>query len=265
MFNTVDGQRLIKYSVIAVIVLIAFLAVQVLYTLRLTSNVGENQPAMRTITVNGLGEVFAKPDIATFTFGATEKAKDVGSAQKIVTDKVNKGIELVKAAGVEEKDIKTVSYNIYPHYQYTQSVCTAGYCTPGKETIDGYEVTQTIQVKVRDTSKAGTILGQLGSVQLNNISGLSFTIDDHEAVRAEAKEKAIADARQKAERLAGELGIRLGGVVNYYDNSDYYPLPYAGGYAKELSVSAQDGASVPSLPAGENQIVSNVSITYAIK
>ena len=116
---------------------------------------------MNVISVSGKGEVFAVPDIANFTFGAEETAKTVAEAQKLVTDKVNKGIEIVKAAGVEEKDIKTVGYNIYPHYNYIQPICTQFNCPPGKQTIDGYQVSQTIEVKVRDTSKAGTILVSL--------------------------------------------------------------------------------------------------------
>ncbi len=263
MFNTVEGKRILKFGGLVLIMLVVFLVVEVIYTLRLTAHVSESTPAMNVITVNGKGEVLAVPDIANFTFGADETAKTVSDAQKAVTDKVNKGIDIAKAAGVDEKDIKTVSYNIFPHYQYTQTVCSVNYCPPGKQVIDGYEVSQTIQVKVRDTAKAGDILGKLGAVQLNNISGLNFTIDDEDKVLTEAKDKAIADAQQKAKDLARSLGVHLGKIVSFGDNG--YPMPiYAQSAMKETMLGAGDAANVQ-VPAGQNTITSNVSITYEIK
>lgn len=258
MFNTVDGQRVLKFGGIALIMLVAFLAVQVLYTLRLTANVGEDRMSMNVITVSGKGEVFAQPDIATFSFGDTEVANTVSEAQNAATVKINKAIDLIKAAGVDEKDIKNLGYNVYPRYQ----PCTQFRC-PTVPVIEGYEFNQTIQVKVRDTSKVGTILGQLGGIQLSNISDLNFTVDDEDKVRDEAKDLAIADAREKAEKLAESLGVRLGKIVSFGD--DYgYPMPYY----SEMSAKVFDGAanqSTPQVPVGESTIVSNVSITYEIK
>lgn len=265
MFNTTEGQRLVKFGGIMIVFLMVFLAAQVLYTLKLTANIDDRTPATSVISVYGKGEVFAVPDIANFTFGADETAKTVAEAQKLVTDKINKGTEILKDAGVEEKDIKTVGYNIYPHYEYTQTICTQFNCPPGKQIIDGYQVTQTIQVKVRDTSKAGTILGKLGAAQLNNVSGLNFTIDDEDKLLAEAKEKAIADAQEQAKKLAKDLGVRLGKVVSYYDDNPYPYPAYDQSYAKEAMSVEGIGAVVPEVPAGENQIVSTVSITYEIK
>lgn len=261
MFNSVEGNRLLRFGGIALIVLIAFLAVQVLYTLKLTAHVGENTPPMNIISVTGRGEVFAKPDVATFTFGAQQDAATVSAAQQIVTDKINKAIDILKASGIEEKDIKTIGYNIYPHYKSTQTVCNQFGCPPGREVVDGYEVSQMIEVKVRETAKAGEILGKLGTAQLTNISGLSFTIDDSDAVQAQAQEKAIQNAREKAKKLARDLGVRLGDIVSFGDYG--YPMPYY--ETMSMKNQAMDAAASPQVPSGENQIVSNVTITYEIR
>ncbi len=259
MFNTVDGQRLLKFGVVTLIMLVVFLAVQVLYTLRLTAHVDESTPAMNVITVNGKGEVFAKPDIAMFTFGDTEVAASVSAAQTAATTKINKAIDIVKAAGVDEKDIKNLGYNINPRYQ----PCTQFRC-PTVPVIEGYEFNQTIQVKVRDTEKVGDILGKLGGAQLSNISDLRFTIDDEDTVIAQAKDKAIEDAQQKAKTLAKSLGVHLGKIVSF--NEGGYPMPYYSemSYKGGVAMDVMNQSSAPQVPTGENNIVSNVSITYEI-
>ncbi len=262
MFNTPEGNRLVKFGSFVLVTLMVFLVVQAIYTLRLTSEVGENNMPTNVVTVNGMGEIIAVPDIAMFSFGAQEKAKTVSDAQKLVTDKINKALAILKSAGIDDKDVKTTSYNISPNYVYSQAPCTQFSCPPSRQTIDGYEVSQMIEVKVRDTSKAGTILGSLGSAQVTNVSGLNFTVDEIEKVQAQAQEKAIADAKEKAKVLAKNLGVKLGDVVNFSDGS-YYPV-------YNMAMSAKGGiggdlAASPEIPTGENKIVSNVSVTYEIE
>jgi uncharacterized protein YggE len=264
MFNTPEGAKVLKYGSVVLIVLAVFLAIQSIYSLVATRNIGKQDPYMNTITVNGTAERLATPDLATFSFGAEATAESVAAAQKVVTDRVNKALDIIRAAGVEEKDIKTVGYNINPHYEYNQGVCTPYNCPPGRQTLVGYDVSQMIEVKVRDTSKAGEILGKLGGAEVTNLSGLSFTIDDEEKILAEARAEAIKDAREKAKVLAKDLGVRLGDVVSFNDN-DYYPMPYYGGmYGKEMDVAMPENAA-PRVPTGENTITSNVSITYKIR
>lgn len=263
MFNSLEGNKILRYGSMVLIVLAVFLAVQTVYTLMSAAHIGRNIPAMNVITVNGVGEKLAVPDVATFSFGAEMTGETVASAQKVVTEKVNKALDIVKAAGVEDKDIKTVSYNIYPHYEYTQSVCSQFNCPPSRQLLTGYDVSQTIEVKVRDTAKAGELLGQLGAVEITNLSGLTFTIDEKEKIQAEARTMAIADAREKAKILVKDLGVRLGRVVNFsegYSPEPIYKLDAYAGMGGDAS-----GAPVPQIPVGENTFVSSVSITYEIR
>lgn len=264
MFNTPEGARFLRFGTAAMILLVVFLAVQSVYTLRATSYVGKNTPVQNIISVNGKGEVFATPDIATFSFGAEATAKTVAEAQTTVTTKINKALDMIKAAGVEDKDIKTVNYSINPHYEYTQTICTTYSCPPSQSRLTGYDVNQMVEVKVRDTAKAGSILSGLGTVGVTNVSGLTFTIDDEDTQIAKAREMAIADARSKAKELAKNLGVRLGDVVSFNDYG--YPMPYY----KTMSAVGMGGdmmeqAANPRIPTGESNIVSNVTITYEIR
>ena len=245
-----------------------FLLVLTVSALKEWRYIGTGVPATNTITVSGEGEVFAVPDTATFSVTVQEEAKEVKDAQKVATEKSNAIIAYLKGKGIEEKDIKTADYSVYPQYDYLQdTVCREGYCPPGRQTLRGFQVSQTLTVKVRDTEKAGDLLSGVGSLGASSVSGLSFELDksDQNAKEAEARGLAIDDAREKAEALAKQLGVSLVRIVGFSENGNY-PMYYA---KAEMSMVA-DGrggapAPAPEIPVGENKITSNVSVTYEIK
>ncbi|MDZ4227187.1 MAG: SIMPL domain-containing protein [Patescibacteria group bacterium] len=191
----------------------------------------------------------------------------MADAQDAATEKSNAVIAYLKGEGIEEKDIKTTDYNVYPQYDYTRSACSeVGYCPPGRQELRGFEVSQTLSVKVRDTEKAGGLLSGVGSRGASQVSGLSFTIDDEDALKAEARGKAIDDAQAKAKELAGQLGVSLVRVVGFYENEGGYPVPYAYGTGGDMmAVRTESAKAAPDIPVGENKIVSNVSVTYEIR
>lgn len=263
MFNTPEGEKFLRRGSIVMIALAVFLLAQIIFTLKSTSYIGKSYPVQNAISVNGFGEVLAAPDVAVFSFGARATSPTVAEAQSTVTDKINRSIDMIKGAGIEDKDIRTINYNVYPKYEYNQVICTQFNCPPAQQRLVGYEVSQMIEVKVRDTAKAGSILSDLGTVGVTDISGLNFTVDDEDAKVAEAREMAINDAKEKAEELARDLGVKLGKVISF--NEGYYPMPYY----KTMSAYGMGGdaevASAPRVPTGENSLSSSVTITYEIR
>lgn len=222
-------------------------------------------PAYNSISVSGKGEAVSIPDIASFSFGVSETAKTVADASNKAADRMNAALKAVKDAGVDEKDIKTTSYSINPKYEYEGGDCNTYRCTPGKSTLVGYEVGQTVQVKIRDLKKAGDIFSTISSLNVENVNGLSFAIDDIEKVKAEAREKAIADAKAKAQILADQLGVRIVKITSFYDSTDqpvYYGREGMGG---DMMVMSAKAVSAPQIPAGEETVTSSVTITYEIK
>lgn len=251
----------------ALALLALFLLVATLYAFKSMRYIGSGVAASNTISVSGEGEVFAVPDRATFNVTVQERAKDVAAAQTAATKKMNDIIEYLKGEGVDEKDIQTVDYNVSPEYEYSNPVCSGGYCPPGRQTLVGFQVSQTLAIKVKDTDKAGGLLSGVGSRGASNVTGLSFTIDDEDALQAEARDKAIADARRKAEALANSLGVRVVRIVGFNENV-YQPYAYGrGGIAMDMASEGKLQAAAPSpqLPEGQNKITSNVNITYEIR
>jgi uncharacterized protein len=256
-----DGR--LKTLVLAVLILSAVaLAMYSYYTYKQTRAIF----ASNTISVSGKGEVFAKPDIATFTFAVEAEAVEAADAQDKSAQDMNAIVEYLKGSGIEDKDIKTSGYSLNPKYRYEQGTCTQWACPPGKQILEGYTVNQMVSVKVRETGKAGDLISGVGTKGATNISGLSFTIDDDQKLKADARDMAIKDARKNAERLAGSLGVRLGRMTSFFENDAGGPIPmYASMDASMGGMAKNERAAIaPSIPTGENTITSNVSIVYEI-
>lgn len=218
-----------------------------------------------TISVQGMGEVFATPDIASFSFTVQAQEADATSAQNKASESMDAILAYLNEMGVEEKDVKTSYYNLNPRYEYDEVVCTQWGCPPrGEPRIIGYQVSQNVTVKVRDTEKAGEIVSGVGDKGAQNVSGLSFTIDDEEVLKSEAREKAIADAKEKAQVLADNLGVKIVRMNGYWEDEGGYPKYYGMGGDMAMSESAV-APRAAELPMGENIIRSTVSISYEIR
>ncbi len=263
MHETFQNPRIQKALLTLAVLLSIFFVVKIFAEVKEYRYIGDEVNARRTISFNGEGEVFAIPDLATVTYTAMSRKDTVAAAQKEVTDKINASIDFLKKSGVEEKDIKTVNYSSNPQYEQ-QPPCYGYPCPMPTSKIIGYEVSQTISVKVRKTDDTGAILQGLGDIGVANISGPDFTIEDEDELKAEARELAIKDAEEKADELAEQLGVRLGKIVSFSESGNY-PIYYAKEMAMNGAADAVATVPAPSLPTGENKITSNVTITYEIK
>lgn len=215
-----------------------------------------NDESMNTITVTGTAEMFAVPDIAMISFSVQEEHKDLTTAQNQVTAVMNPALEKLTALGIAEKDIATENYSSNPRYEYDPKT--------GKRIFVGYEVMHSVQVKVRDLSTVGNVLGSLGGFALDSINGPSFMIDDPEMLQENLRAQAIKDGEDEAKRLVKELGVRLGKLVSYSEGGGY--LSYA--KAEMTTMSAMDnsaGAMIPEVPTGEQKLESQVTLTYRIR
>lgn len=229
---------------------------------------GDRDGIQNTITLTGHGEVTAVPDIANIYFTIHKEAKTVKEAQETVANIEKKVLESLKSNGIAEKDIKASNASFYPKYEYkyekTAVVCNQYGCPPqnGSNQIVGYESSESITVKVRNTDSVGKIMQDLGTLGVSELNGPNFAIDDEDGLKAEARKLAIDEAREKAKILAKDLGIRLGKVSSFNENGNY-PMPMM--YAKDSMASGVAESAPASLPKGENIISSDVTITYEIR
>ena len=215
-----------------------------------------------TITVSDTGEIYAKPDLALTTFSVVTERKTVAEAMSENTKKMNAIINFMKGQGIEEKDLKTTTFNIYPRYEY-QKVETEIYpYPPGKRVLIGYEVTQSLEVKIRDMVKIGDIIQGATDAGANQVGDLQFTIDKEDELKKQAREQAIEKAKTKAKELAGQLGVKLVRIINFSESS---VIPYYYGFLEKAAAPTGGGAEAPQIETGENKIEVTISITYEIR
>jgi len=206
------------------------------------------------ITVSGEGKVYAKPDVAIVDLGVTTQGNTTAEVIKNNTDKMNAVIQAVKDSGVDEKDILSTAYNLSPLYNYTEA---AG------RIFQGYVLNQNIEVKIRDFAKIGDILSKATAKGANLANNLQFTIDNQEQFKQEARAKAIAQAKANAENLSKESGIKLGKLINVYENY-IYPMAYS--KAAGIGGGGSDSAvPVPTIQPGQQEINITINLTYQIR
>lgn len=208
-------------------------------------------------SVVGSGTVYAKADIANLEVGLkTAVKKTAAEATTENTVKMNSVLAEIKKLGLEDKDIKTANYNLSPVYNWTNA--------KGQELL-GYEVTQTLSLKVRDLNKIGDIIAKTTEQGANQIGGINFTIDDEYALKNQARELAISKAKEKAILIANQSGMKLGAVKSVYENSDPIVSPIMYSNAKMDMATTNQAISSPNIQSGQNEIKVEVTLVYEVK
>jgi uncharacterized protein len=210
------------------------------------------QPISRTLNVNGIGTSYLTPDIAYIYIGVHNEgatASEVVSANKAQTNAV---LDALKKAGVDDKDLRTTNFSIYPSQQYDPN---------GKITGTTYMVDNTVYVTVRNLDGLGSLLDDTIAAGANSINSIQFDVADKTAAVKEARAKGVEDAKTQAKELADAAGITLGDIQNisFYDNS---PVPMAAGKGGGGGAMADTAVSIQ---PGQLTISVSVSITYDIK
>lgn len=252
-----------KVAVFIGIALALFLAMSFINQIKSFGSIGLNPHDVSTIDVSGTGTAFAIPDVATAAFTIQEKSKNVHDGQVIVNQKMGAVLSFLKSAGIADKDIKTVNYSANPEYSYPQP-CYSDKCLSdsNKPRLLGYDISQSVTIKIRDTDNVGKVMDGIGSLGVTSISGPDFAVDDETVVQAEARKDAIENAKEKAEVLAKDLGMRLVKIVRFSEGGNY-PMPM---YAKaDMAYGAEATPAPAQVPGGENKYTSNVTITYEIR
>jgi len=267
--NTHNAKKLLMFAGTGFLVVLSIFAIIAgIYLMDTKDSNLEN-----TISVSGMAEVSAAPDVATFTFSVQDTAKTTAEAQEAISEKVSAILDGLEGIGIPEGDIKTDSYTIYPKYEYakvapmmTETAVDGTIYYPGNDRRQvqvGFDVRQQVSLTLHDFDKVAPVLTLLGETGVQDLQGPNFEIDEPESLQEEARKKAIDNARAKAKRLADDLGVRLDDIVSFNENGGFQPY-----YAKMESQMALDSAAgnyAPELPTGENTISANVTITYSIK
>jgi uncharacterized protein YggE len=203
----------------------------------------------RLITVSASGYVTAEPDQARLSTGVTSEADTAKAALAANSELMQKVIAGLKESGVDAKDIQTGNFSVEP--RYTQGKST----TP---TIDGYRVTNQVEILVRDLKSLGGLLDKLVTLGANQMHGLAFEVSKAETLKDEARKEAVANARRRAELLATAAGASVGEVVTIAEDVSYQgPRP--------MAMSTRAKAEFVPVESGTETLEARVTVTWKLK
>jgi uncharacterized protein YggE len=210
---------------------------------------GGLQPRM--ISVNGTGKIYLTPDVAYVFIGVQAQDENVGAALTKNNEKAQAIAAKLKELGVDEKDVQTSSFNIFPNQQYSPE---------GLPTVMLYTVDNTVNVTVRDLTLLGRLLDEVVRVGANSINGVNFDVIDRTKAVSDARKLAISDARSQADEIAQAAGVQIDQLYNMSVYLNDAPAPMY----DSKGGSAMATGQVP-VAAGQLLITVNVSASYTIK
>ncbi len=206
------------------------------------------------VSVRGTGSVSAKPDIANMQVGVQIQNKSLDAAQSEAATKMDAAMKKLKEAGVDDKDVSTAQYNVEPVTTYHEN-------QPPE--VTGFRVTNILNVKLRDISKAGKVIDDLVSSGANTIYGLSFGFSDPAALVTQARDQAMKDAGAKADQLARAGGVGLGTPILIEEGlQNVPPVPLD---AAPSAGIARGAAPPTQINPGQQEVKVEVNVVYSIK
>ena len=235
--------------------------------------------------VNGTGKTTATPDVAILTLGVESQRKNVKQAQSDVANSMNSVMQVLNNYGVADKDIQTSGYNIQQVIIQQAVIYDTPMMEPAPSATDGsissseifykpqlqkeiieYKVSNTINVKIRNIGKTGSIVDDVVSSggDLIRINGISFSVDDPTPYYKIAREKAVLYTMEKAKQISQLSGSQLGRMIYASESNSYYVSPVSNYARADMSMGM--GSSAPtSISSGELEFQVSVEMVYELK
>ena len=219
--------------------------------------------AIGGIRVSGTGTVSVEPDVAILQVGVEVFAGKVSTARSEASKAMDSVVSVLKKEGVEEKDIQTTRFNIYPRYDYEE--VTINGKRIGTQVLTGYTVNNTVKAKIYEIDKVGEIIdkGADAGGDYARINGVDFTVDDPTPYQTEIRKMAVEDAVGKAQEYALLTNVELGPVIELNEMTPgSVHSPYEADYGMRMMAAAPPTTSIS---AGQLEISLTVNTLFAIK
>ncbi|WP_396158325.1 SIMPL domain-containing protein [Flavobacterium sp.] len=219
--------------------------------LAITIKAQDQKPQVPQIAVTGEGKVKVIPDQAVINVGFQNSGKDSKEVKTLNDEVVDKVIKYLKKSGIPATDYKTNNVTLYKSYDYEKKK-------------QNFQASQTLSITLKDLSKYDDIMMGLNDAGVNTINGVEFKSSKMEDYERDARKKAMLHAKQKAQDYVSVLGQKVGKALLITDNSQtYFPQPmYKGGM---MAMAADSAETKETLAVGELEVITNVSVTFALE
>jgi len=205
------------------------------------------------LDINAVGEVTRVPDLAIISAGVITRSTTASGAIQQAAARMARVREALRQAGIADRDIQTSNISLSPQYVYVKD-------QPPR--LSGYSASNQLSVRFRDIANTGKILDALVAEGANQISGPNLTIDKPESALDEARVKAIAAARARADLYARSLGMRVTRVVSVSESGGYAPPPPM---APMVMMAERSQAADSKIDPGEQKLQVSVSMTFELQ
>jgi uncharacterized protein len=202
------------------------------------------------ISVTGEATTSVPPDQAQIDGGVTTDAKTAREASDANNAAMGKVLLALKGAGIDEKDYQTSRLSLQPQYAPNRT---------GSSPIVGYRASNRVTVRIRDVTKVANIIDVLVGAGANDIGGINFMVSQASKLLDDIREKAIADARRKAEIYARAAGVTLGEPLSIAEEGSAAPV------FRSNKMAAGGMAAAAPVAQGEETLSVSVSVSWAIK
>jgi uncharacterized protein len=213
-------------------------------------------PRVRTLRVEGTGEVKAQPDEAFLDVAVETSAANAKAAGEENAKRMEKVLAALTSAGIAKRDLQTRNYNVYPEY-------TPPPPQGGEPKLKGYRVSNLVSVHVTDLSKVGSLLDKALAAGANRVDSVRFGLSREDAVQGEALRQAVVRARKSAEVLATSLNVKLGPVLDASTVTEPPRVYPAVAYAMDMAESR--GAAPTPIQPEEQTVQAKVTLIFAIQ
>ena len=205
------------------------------------------------LDISATGEATRVPNLAVISAGVVTRAATASAALQQNSTRMDRVIAALKHAGIEDRDIQTSSINLNPEYRYPDNQSPQ---------LVGYTASNQVTVRFRDIRNSGKILDALVAEGANQINGPTMTIERPETALDEARSKAVANGRARADLYARALGMRVVRVISVSETGGSYPVPPPMPYAERAMA-----ASAPStkIEPGEQKLEVNLSMVFELQ
>jgi uncharacterized protein YggE len=204
------------------------------------------------LDVNATGEVTRVPDVAIISAGVVSRSTTATGALQDTANRMNRVLVALKGAGIDGRDIQTSNVSLNPEYRYVEN-------QPPQ--LVGYTASNTVTVHFRDIRNSGKILDALVAQGANQINGPTLTVDKPESALDEARAKAIAIGRARAELYARSLGLRVVRLVSVNESGGSYPVPPP----MPIYARADMAQAKTSIEPGEQKLQINLAMTFELQ
>jgi uncharacterized protein len=210
-------------------------------------------PQVPVVVTTGQGVITTVPDRAWVTITAESRASNPREAQKLNALAMSAVVQKLKGSGLGDDAIRTRAYDLQPEFDYRD----------GRQTLRGYVARNSVEVRLDEIERVGEVIDVAVGSGATSVSGVRFDLKNRDEIERRALQRAVEDARGRAEAAAAGAGMKVDSVLRIDEAREFVPPPQP--MMMRMSAESMAADAAPPISPGEYQVRVVVTLTAAIR